>query len=374
MAYQPSFQINTPESLPDRNTIESPEWLQFVAEPFEGSTSASALASQLPTPPQTAKPIQEITLAPPPPSARASSSIPTPPDSNVGSPIDEPEDANVVSVSTTFFPGANLYTSAPDFVFISSDTVFFYIHSAVLLRESSNRFNSLVPALEEEDARRKGNVGPVVPVPQTSAVLNVVLHTIYGLSCLHYSPSNETLVAAVDALAKYGVDIKKHISPSTPLFQHILGKSPTAPAEFYAMAGHHNLWDLGVAVSPYMLSFPLADLEDVYVERMGSSYLKRLFFLHLGRVDALKRLLLPPPQGHPATLDCDFVEQKKLTRAWALASAYLAWDARADLSTTAIEVALRPLADHLSCHICRASLHERIKVLLVQWALVKRTI
>jgi len=205
-------------------------------------------------------------------------------------------------------------------------------------------------------------------------VLNVVLHATYGLSCLHFSPSIETLIAAIDALAKYGVDLKKHIAPSTPFFQHILDKSATAPIEFYATAGHHKLWDLAVAVSPYMLSFPLADLEDVHVERMGSSYLKKLFFLHLGRIDALKRLLLPPPQGHADTFNCDFIEQKKLTRAWALASAYLAWDARPDLSTNAIDVALRPLGDHLSCQICKASLYERIKVLLVQWALVRRTI
>ena len=61
---------------------------------------------------------------------------------------------------------------------------------------------------------------------------------------------------------------------------------------------------------------------------MGPVYLKRLFFLHFGRIDALKRVLLPPPHPHPPTQHCDFTEQKHLTRAWALASAYFAWDAR----------------------------------------------
>lgn len=236
-------------------------------------------------------------------------------------------------MSTTFYPGANLHPSPPDVVFISSDTVFFYVHSAVLLHESSNHFNSLVPTLEEaEGVQDKDSVGPVAAVPEASPVLNLILHTVYGMSCQHYSPSNTTLVITVNALAKYGVDLKKHLAPTTPLFQHILAKSPIAPVEFFATAGHYNLWDLAVAISPYMLSFHLASLEDEHVERMGAFYLKRLFFLHLGRIDALKRLLLPPPTGHPATLDCDFVEQKKLTRAWALASAYLAWDARAGTS------------------------------------------
>ena len=42
-----------------------------------------------------------------------------------------------------------------------------------------------------------------------------------------------------------------------------------------------------------------------------------------------------------------------------------------DLSTTAIELALRPLGDHLSCETCRTTLYERVKQLMVQWSLVK---
>jgi hypothetical protein len=53
-----------------------------------------------------------------------------------------------------------------------------------------------------------------------------------------------------------------------------------------------------------------------------------MFFLHVGRVDALKRILLPPPHQHPPTIDCGFSDQKGVTRAWALASSYLVWDAR----------------------------------------------
>ena len=174
----------------------------------------------------------------------------------------------------------------------------------------------------------KDGIGPVIPLPEHSTVINVMLHTLYGMSCLHYSPSNATLLSGIDALAKYGMNVKKFVSPGMPLFEHLLSQSPTSPVEFYATAGHYNLWDLAVAISPHMLNFPLSNLDDPIVERMGSFYLKKLFFLHLGRVDALKRLLLPPPQGHPATLECDYMEQKKLTRAWALASAYLAWDAR----------------------------------------------
>ncbi|KAJ3546166.1 hypothetical protein NMY22_g2162 [Coprinellus aureogranulatus] len=123
--------------------------------------------------------------------------------------------------------------------------------------------------------------------------------------------------------------------------------------------------------SSHLLGFPLFSLTDEMAERIGPVYLKRLFFLHFGRSDALKRVLLPPPQPHPPTHNCDFNEQKKLTRAWALASAYLAWEARPDLSTSTMESALRPLADHLTCEQCQAALRERIKNLVVQWSVVK---
>jgi len=153
-----------------------------------------------------------------------------------------------------------------------------------------------------------------------------------------------------------------------------LSHAPLRPLELYALAASHDLYDLAVSTSPHLLSFSLASLSDEKVEQMGAVYLKRLFFLHFGRADALKRILLPPPHPHPPTAWCDFAEQKKLTRAWALASAYLAWDARPDLSTSSMESALRPLEEHLSCDLCRTALKDRIKNLVVQWSVVKRTI
>ena len=135
-------------------------------------------------------------------------------------------------------------------------------------------------------------------------------------------------MAAVDALRDYGVNPKLCIVPSSPLYTLLLSHAPLHPLEVYALAASHDLRELAAATSSHLLSFSLATLSDAVAERIGPIYLKRLFFLHFGRVDALKRLLLPPPHPHAPTPWCDFTEQKKLTRAWALASAYLAWDAR----------------------------------------------
>ncbi|KAF7776204.1 hypothetical protein Agabi119p4_4597 [Agaricus bisporus var. burnettii] len=327
--------------------------LQFVAEPLEfnyPSKTAEAAVGQ----------------------TEDNSQVPTPPLSHDGTPVTDPpaEGTTLVSISTTFYPGAQLNELPPDTVLLASDGVFFYVHASVLLASSTNDFNNLI-ASDSEPTRDRD---PMLSVQEDSTILNVILHIIYDMSCAHYSPPFPALVAAVNHLPTYGISPKAKIIPSTPTFTLLLSNAPLYPLEVYALAASFDLYDLAVATSSHLLSFPLATLTDEMAELIGPIYLKRLFFLHFGRSDALKRVLLPPPHPHAPTPWCDFDEQKKLTRAWALASAYLAWDARPDLSTSVMESALRPLADHLTCEQCQQGLRERIKDLLVQWTVVKRTI
>ncbi|KAG6817441.1 hypothetical protein H0H87_008609 [Tephrocybe sp. NHM501043] len=307
--------------------------------------------------------------------------IPTPPLSHDGS-LDDQD--TLVSVSTTFYPGAHHQGALPDAILLSSDAVFFYIHSSLLLHVSTNSFHFLLPAQSPKQH------DPIIDVQENSAILNIILHAIYDISCAHYSPSFPQLVAAVHRFQFYGVDPKSTILPNSPLYSLLLSHAPLYPLELYSLAANYDLHDLAVSTSSHLLSFPLSSLTDEMAQAMGPIYLKRLFFLHFGRSDALKRVLLSPPHPHPPTPCCDFSDQKKLTRAWALASAYLAWDARPgtkhvlfhhsspnvsmlDLSTSTMESALRPLEDHLGCEDCKESLQTRIKTLVVQWSLVKVT-
>jgi hypothetical protein len=208
------------------------------------------------------------------------------------------------------------------------------------------------------------------------------------MSCSHYSPPFSTLVTAVTRLPYYGIHPKSYITQTTQLYTLLLSYAPLYPIELYALSASFDLYDLAVSTSSHLLSFPLSSLTDAMAESIGPVYLKRLFFLHFGRIDALRRVLLPPPMPHPPTPSCDFGDQKKVTRAWALASAYLAWDARPgwflifsltghthsamlDLSTSTMESALTPLTEHLTCDQCRQVLAERIKTLVVQWSFVK---
>lgn len=295
--------------------------------------------------------------------------IPTPPQSLDGSPVLD-KAGTLVSVSTTFFPGSQHLATPPDTVLLTTDNVFFYVHSQSLLTVSGNRFRELLlPSQQPSDTQ-----DPVISVPENSTVLNIVLHTVYDISCIHYSPSFAAIITAVNCLPVYGIAPNKHIALSTPLFSLLLSHAPLYPLELYALAASHDLYDLAVSTSSHLLSFPLASLTDEMAQLIGPIYLKRLFFLHLGRSDALKRVLLPPPHSHAPTTFCDLTEQKRLTRAWALASAYLAWDARPDLSTSTMESALRSLSQHLSCEQCQETLDGRIKNLVKQWSMVKMTI
>ncbi|TFK28792.1 hypothetical protein FA15DRAFT_583483 [Coprinopsis marcescibilis] len=255
--------------------------------------------------------------------------VPTPPQSHDGSPVvDDVEENTLVSISTTFYPGAQLNALAPDVILLSSDGVFFYCHSHILLASSNNDFGLHLARPSSSPTSSNAELDPFVSLTDHSTVLNIILHAVYDMSCAHYSPPFPTLSTAVNRLPAYGIFPKQRIVPSTPLYNLLLSYAPLFPLELYALAASHDLYDLAVSTSSHLLSFPLFSLTDEMAEKIGSVYLKRLFFLHFGRSDALKRVLLPPPHPHPPTPWCDFTEQKKLTRAWALASAYLAWDAR----------------------------------------------
>ncbi|KAI0741786.1 hypothetical protein C8Q80DRAFT_1196205 [Daedaleopsis nitida] len=211
-------------------------------------------------------------------------------------------------------------------------------------------------------------------LPELATVLNIVLHVVYDLSCDCYQPTLSTMVDAVDAMATYDLRPHDHLSPSKPLFLRILNHAPVDPIAVYALAAHHDLDLLAVQVSSYLLPMQLQSLPTAYAVRMGPLYLKRLFFLHLGRNEALRRICLPLPHPHPPSPKCSFVQQKKLARAWALTSAFLVWDEQPDLPASAIQAASASLMQNLSCDECKDSLALHVKQIIVKWSMVKRTI
>jgi hypothetical protein len=171
----------------------------------------------------------------------------------------------------------------------------------------------------------------------------LILHGIYGLPCAHYAPDLDQVTAALQAFPRYGVPVPTVVGPGSPLFDALLAIAPARPLDVYALAAQRGLHDLAVRSSAFLLSISLANVSDAQALTMGPLYLKRLFFLHLGRADAFKRLLLVPPPDHAPTAVCGHAERAQLTRAWALASAYLAWEGRPGTSPAVPDV--RPRAD-----------------------------
>jgi len=277
-----------------------------------------------------------------------------------------------LSVSSSFFPGAQISGPAADLILLSCDCVYFYVHSPLLLSASENGFNSLLPIASNGTVSSAPE--PILTVPERSSVLNVFLHIIYHMSCTQYSPSFDTLVEAITTLKAYGISPKNVITSSAPLHSILLTHAADRALELFALASQYDLYDLAVSSSSFLLSISLSTISDQIAEQIGPIYLKRLFFMHLGRAEVLRNILLPPPYPHTSTSTCDNMQQKNLTRAWALASASLVWDARADVSTSAMISVLSPLGDFLPCELCRTALNERIKTLTSRWLTIKRTI
>ena len=238
----------------------------------------------------------------------------------MGTPLDHP---NAISISTAFHPSLSLDGVPPNIILISSDNVHFYAHRSRLLATSVNRMGNLIPPDDTEDPTHP----VVVAVPQPSTVVNIILHTMYGQSCIHYLPTLEMVEVALDALAySYGVPLRPLALPTLPIYTLLLSFAPFRPLDAYAVAGKHSLEEAAVAISSHLLAYDLARLPDSTAEKMGVLYLKRLFLLHQSRLLELRNILFKAPATHPQTAACDETSQQKMLRAWAFAVAQLVWD------------------------------------------------
>ncbi|KAK0199988.1 hypothetical protein DFS33DRAFT_210663 [Desarmillaria ectypa] len=254
-------------------------------------------------------------------------------------------------------------------VLVSFDSVTFHVHSQTVLGASGNAFGFLL----RPDRQVEGNTS-VVQVDEHSEVLNILLHVIYSISCMPYRPSFEVLQTAVERMKHYGMAVNAHIQPSTPMFDALSSHAPDNALQLYALAAHFDLYDLTVFTSAYLLSVGLSSMTDDMVRRIGAPYLRRLFALHLGRKEALKRVLITPPRRHHPTLMCSTYLQEQFAVDWVLIAAQIISDATPDISSHYMVALLRPLKDQTPCQTCKVNLYERLEQLTEQWGSVKRTI
>lgn len=215
--------------------------------------------------------------------------------------------------STAFAHDTNIISNPPDCIFVSSDGVYFYVHSRIILSESMNMFDAVLSA-----ERNQGNDNRLIALPEPSAIINTVLHTVYSISCAPYQPDVDTLIAAIKALPKYGLSLKQCLSPGMPVYAVVLDIVPRAPLEFYTLAAEHDLHPLAVATSRYLENLEIAEISDVQMRCMGGLYYKRLLVMLERRASMVKRLVRAPPEPHPHTPDCAEVSQQAMRNAWTL--------------------------------------------------------
>ncbi|KAI0741781.1 hypothetical protein C8Q80DRAFT_1274150 [Daedaleopsis nitida] len=254
----------------------------------------------------------------------------------------------------------------PDVILVAQDQTPLYVHSRRLLHASTNGWGGMLTSATR----------PIpVDVAEDAATTQVVLHLVYGLSCLRLSPSFETTENALAALIKYGVAVCRLATLRTPLYHLVLTHAPFHPVETYALAGQYNMDAIAVATSAHLLTFDASTLSNHLVVQMGAVYLKRLLCSHESRCNALKAIVLLPPRMHRPTKTCGRRDQDALTTAWAHAVSGFAWASDPGLSTRALRsVFEKDTAAMLSCDGCRAMLEQRIQQVTMEWIAVKRTI
>jgi hypothetical protein len=151
---------------------------------------------------------------------------------------------------------------------------------------------------------------------------------VYGIKLTRYNPTVAEVETAISVFPIYGLSLDSAMLPGEPLFESLMTHALIYPLDVFALAASHGLEELAKSSSTYLLSFALSEISEEQAEKIGAAYLRRLFFLHLGRIEALKRLLVQPPSLHGPTKKCGFAQQGEVSRAWALASAYISWGSR----------------------------------------------
>lgn len=313
-------------------------------------------------------------------------------------------------VSSVFHPHMNIGSYQPDLLFISSDGIFFFVHKHRLLDASANNFNhQLVETahnsnpLNPQMALGDRNL-PCVALPEHSLVLNIVLHSAYGVRDTRFlrKPSLEEICCAVDSLQKYGfTPLSRTIPASSTLFRLLVeyafvpkraswstGGSVNAETEqrihkgaicVYRLAACYDMHELAVTTSQFLLSMPINFLPDEDAQQIGGLYVKRLASLHIERTQALKALVLEPPlttsswfaKCSSAKHSCAVSNVDEITRAWSLAVAYIMVNEAPDLDEHALESVLRPPGDNIECVGCKRLWAERTYDVVSNYAKLK---
>ncbi|KAK7043174.1 hypothetical protein VNI00_008528 [Paramarasmius palmivorus] len=270
----------------------------------------------------------------------------------------------------------------PDFAFITSDSVLFYVDEKTILRASKNNFSSLLPLNTLENIHR------VVYVDLHSTELQVILQVIYDVSYdsdnpnpgpSWQSPSNypdvKAIIHGIDLLPHFGIDPKARIHPQTftqrqtKMFAFLLTCAPIYPLEIYTLAARHNMHDLAVSTSSHLLTIDLATINSSTVQSMGALYHGKLIRLLEDRKLILSNLLSVQLGLHDPTKKCGFTDQQVLKHAWARGVTSLTRVMNAGIPTTKIKEVLLDATNDVTCPDCIKLRDARVRTICAEWSL-----
>ncbi len=297
-----------------------------------------------------------------------------------------PEGANVVipTIHHDWTAEATSTHARSDLILVSVDSIRFHVHQGRLVAASINSFSGKLPmplVRADEQGSRPGGSGtpdsrvlrvPVLNLPYIGSVVNILLYVIYDRAGLirNPSPTLSDLSSTVLALKEYGIPLETSLSETSHLYEVFSAFCQRSPLSVYPTAASHasDMHHIAEHASQFFLSLDLGTITDEMADRMGAAYLRRLFMLHVGRVEEFKKLMIGPIPTHAPTPQCD---AGPVRQGWALATAYLTSSAAPDVTSTAVDNVLSPVVGRLSCHRCEASLRERFETLKHRWSLVK---
>lgn len=171
---------------------------------------------------------------------------------------------------------------------------------------------------------------------------------------------------ALDALRSYGLPPP---GPSSDIWPILLAHAPMHPIQVYAIAAANGSDIICIASSRYTLGTSLSFITEGDALMMGAVYLRRLAFLHVGRVEALKRMISTLPRLHagcPST---------PLAVAWneGVAHVLLLPQPQNTPPSTLIST-FEPLARQSECAVCKERLSTHVNDMCREWAAVSRAI
>ena len=269
------------------------------------------------------------------------------------------ETDTIVSMSTTFWLGAMDDPYPTDVLLVSSDNVLFCVHSITLLVHSLDKFGGYLKDMSQ----------PIL-LSAHSAVVNLALYALYDLNPSPFNPTPALMTQALNFLIDHGILPKDCITPRGPFCQALSTLGVQSPLETFMAAAYFDLEALAVDVSRNLLSLPLQSITEEIARTIGPSYLRRLFFLHLGRIDRLKQLMLQVPEAHGQNKDCYDSEQRLLQLEWRSLAVALAPEASPAMGPSRLYTAFLPITQKKSlcpdCTYVSAGLIVALQLALIE--------